>query len=67
MSKGEKASFGRKPPVSHPLKTFHLSTYMANKPTIANAWFSVQGLDIANAKISLNLIRVTLGLNVLIA
>ena len=40
---------------------------MANKSTIASSWFSVQGLDIANAKISLNLIRVTLGLNVFIA
>ena len=59
MSKGEKAAFGRKPPVSHPLKTFHLSIHIW--------WFSVQGLDIANAKISLNLIRVTLGLNVFIA
>ena len=75
MSKGEKASFGGKPS-----KTGHLSTkaheggkvacpciYMANKPTITNSWSSVQGLDIANAKVSLNLIRVTLGLNVFIA
>ena len=38
--------------------------YMANKHTIANSWFSVQGLDVVNAKMSLNLIRVTLRLDV---